>query len=139
MNKIEELTDQILFFFNGFSSWETSVIRASDLTVSEVHAVEVLGQYGKINMKNLAQKLGVTTGTVTVTMDRLEKKNYAKRETTKEDRRVILISLTDKGLEAFKVHHEYHLHLTEQMLSVLSEDESEQFINIFKKINSEVF
>jgi len=136
---IEGLTDELLHFFNGFASWESSVIRNSDLTVSEAHAIEVLGQYGKMNMKNLAQKLGVTTGTTTVTVDRLEKKDYARRESSKEDRRVNLIVLTDKGMQAFEEHHQYHLQLTEQMLSTLSEDEIEQLLNTLKKINAEVF
>ncbi|ACV61383.1 transcriptional regulator, MarR family [Desulfofarcimen acetoxidans DSM 771] len=139
MKAIEELTDELLLFFNGFASWESSVIRSSDLTVSEAHAIEVLGQYGKMNMKNLAQKLGVTTGTTTVTVDRLEKKDYAKRETTREDRRVNLISLTEKGMRAFAEHHNFHLNLTEQMVSNLSEEEIEQFHKILKKINAETF
>ena len=139
MKTMEELTDELLLFFNGFASWESSVIRSSDLTVSEAHAIEVLGQYGKMNMKNLAQKLGVTTGTTTVTVDRLEKKDYAKRETTREDRRVNLISLTEKGMKAFEEHHNYHLNLTEQMVSNLSEEEIDQFHKILKKINVETF
>lgn len=139
MKDIEELTDELLYFFNGFASWENSVIRASDLTVSEAHAIEVLGQYGNINMKSLAQKLGVTTGTTTITVDRLERKNYAVRESTKEDRRVNLIVLTDKGKRAYEDHHRYHLNLTEQMLSALSVEEIKQLQNILKKINSEVF
>ncbi|MCL6449006.1 MAG: MarR family winged helix-turn-helix transcriptional regulator [Armatimonadetes bacterium] len=136
---LEELTDELLHFFNGFSSWESSVIRAGDLTVSEAHAIEVLGQHGKMNMKSLAQKLGVTTGTTTVTVDRLENKDYARRETTREDRRVNLISLTEKGEDVFKEHHKYHLHLTEQMAANLSEDEIRQFLAILKKINSSTF
>lgn len=139
MKDIEELTDELLYFFNGFASWENSVIRASDLTVSEAHAIEVLGQYGNINMKSLAQKLGVTTGTTTITVDRLERKDYAVRESTKEDRRVNLIVLTDKGKRAYEDHHRYHLNLTEQMLSALSAEEIKQLQNILKKINSEVF
>lgn len=135
----EELTTQLLHFFNGFASWENSVIRASDLTVSEAHAIEVLGQYGRMNMKSLAQKLGVTTGTTTVTVDRLEKKEYARREYTKEDRRVHLISLTDKGREAFAEHHRYHLTLTEQMLSALTEEEATLLLAILKKVNTECF
>ncbi|MDH7578316.1 MAG: MarR family winged helix-turn-helix transcriptional regulator [Bacillota bacterium] len=136
---LEELTDELLHFFNGFASWESSVIRAGDLTVSEAHAIEVLGQHGKMNMKSLAQRLGVTTGTTTVTVDRLENKDYARRETTREDRRVNLISLTEKGEDAFKEHHKYHLHLTEQMAANLSEDEIRQFLAILKKINSGTF
>lgn len=139
MKAIDELTDELFYFFNGFSSWESGVIRASDLTIAEAHAIEALGQYGKLNMKSLAQKLGVTTGTTTITVDRLEKKEYAKRETIKEDRRVNLISLTEKGMKAFDEHHKFHRHLTEQMLSTLSEDEVEQLLNILKKINAEVF
>lgn len=139
MKVSDELTRELLHFYNGFASWESSVIRTSDLTVSEAHAIEILGQYGQMNMKSLAQKLGVTTGTTTVTVDRLEKKDYAKRESTKEDRRVHLISLTDKGWKAFDEHHQYHLTLTEQMLSVLSEEETARFLTILRKINEETF
>ncbi|EGW36611.1 MarR family transcriptional regulator [Desulfosporosinus sp. OT] len=135
----EELTHELLAFFNGFSSWENSIVRSSEVTVSEAHALEVLGENEKMNMKALAQKLGVTTGTTTVTVDRLEKKNFARRELTKEDRRVNLISLTDIGRNAFEEHHDYHLHLTEQMTSTLSDDEIKQFLHILKKINVETF
>ncbi|WP_434510461.1 MarR family winged helix-turn-helix transcriptional regulator [Desulfitobacterium sp. AusDCA] len=136
---IEKLTNELLVFFNGFSSWENSIVRTSDLTVSEAHALEVLGEHEKINMKSLAQKLGVTTGTTTVTVDRLEKKDLAKRESTEEDRRVNLIALTESGKKAFEEHHNYHMQLTKQMVSVLSEDEMGQFLRILKKINMETF
>ncbi len=139
MRYLAELTSELLHFFNGFSSWESSVIRNSDLKVSEAHAIEVLGQYGKMSMKSLAQKLGVTTGTTTVTVDRLEKKDYARRVPSTEDRRVNLIVLTEKGMHAYEEHHQYHLRLTEQMLSVLSDTEAEQLLNALKKINAEVF
>jgi len=135
----EELTHELLAFFNGFSSWENSIVRSSELTVSEAHALEVLGEHERINMKGLAQKLGVTTGTTTVTVDRLEKKSLARRESTKEDRRVNLISLTDVGKKAFEEHHDFHMHLTEQMTAVLSDDEIKQFLHTLKKINTETF
>lgn len=133
----DQLTHELFAFFNGFASWENSVIKSSDLTVAEAHAIEVLGQFGPMNMKTLAQKLGVTTGTTTVTVDRLEKKDYALREPVKEDRRMYLITLTDKGRKAFEEHHKYHDTLTEQILSVLSDEESEQFLTLLKKINAE--
>lgn len=136
---IKDLTDELFTFFNGFVSWENSVIKASDLTVAEAHAIEALGQYGSVNMKKLAEKLGVTTGTTTVTVDRLEKKQYAVREAVKEDRRMYLISLTEKGQKAYKEHHDYHQSLTEQMMSALSEEEGEQLLAILRKINAEAF
>jgi DNA-binding MarR family transcriptional regulator len=136
---INGMTDELFTFFDGFTSCENSVIRASDLTVSEAHAIEALGKFGQMNMKNLASKLGVTTGTTTITVDRLEKKEYAYRQPVKEDRRVYLITLTEKGQAAFTEHHQYHTDLTEQILSVLSSEESEQLLHILKKINQEAF
>nr|WP_092068956.1 MarR family transcriptional regulator [Dendrosporobacter quercicolus]NSL47291.1 MarR family transcriptional regulator [Dendrosporobacter quercicolus DSM 1736]SDL84016.1 transcriptional regulator, MarR family [Dendrosporobacter quercicolus] len=139
METLDELTHELFSFFNGFSSWESSVIRSSDLTVAEAHAIEILGTYGQMNMRSLAQKSGVTTGTTTVTVDRLEKKAYATREPVKEDRRVFLITLTEKGRQAFEEHHQYHTKLTEQVMTALSEEESEQLVKLLKKINAEAF
>lgn len=139
MVSLDELSHSLSQFFNGFASWDYSVIRTTDLTVAEVHAIEILGEYGQMNMKSLAQKLGVTTGYTTVTVDKLESKGFAKRESTREDRRIYLISLTDMGLKAYAEHHRYHLKLTEQIKSVLTEEEATQLHTILKKINSEVF
>ncbi|ATW27471.1 MarR family winged helix-turn-helix transcriptional regulator [Candidatus Formimonas warabiya] len=136
---LTDLTYELFRFYNGFASWEGSVIKASDLSVSETHAIEILGEYGQMNMRQLAEKLGVTTGTITVTVDRLEKKEYARRQSTLEDRRVYIISLTDKGKQVFEEHHQYHLSLTEQILSVLTEEESNHLLSIAKKLNNEVF
>ena len=139
MKELDALTHELFTFFNCFSSWENSVIKTSDLTVSEAHAIEVLGEYGPMNMKTLAQHLGVTTGTTTVTVDRLEKKEYARRESVKGDRRVHLITLTEKGQKAFAEHHQYHYNLTEQIQSVLSPEENQQLLDILKKINRDAF
>ena len=139
MDVKEQLTHELFTLFNGFSSWENSVIRASDLTVSEAHAIEALGEGGKMNMKALSQRLGVTTGTTTVTVDRLERKEYAIREPIKEDRRVYLISLTPKGKQAYDEHHQYHTSLSDQILAALSEEEAGQLLALLKKINMQVF
>ncbi len=139
MDSLDELTHELFTFFNGFSSWENSVIKTSELSVSEAHAIEILGTHGQMKMKTLAGHLGVTTGTTTVTVDRLEKKDYARREAVKEDRRIHLITLTQKGQQAFAEHHQYHSNLTEQIVSVLSSEENEQLISILKKINAEAF
>lgn len=139
MSYIEELTDELVLFFNGFASWENSVIRSGELSVSEAHAIEALGQHGTMNMKSLAGKLGVTTGTITVTVDRLESGSYARRTSTKEDRRVHLVSLTEKGVKAYEEHHRFHLKLTEQMQDCLQEERAGQLLEAIKIINRDIF
>ncbi len=137
--QVEQLTHEIYNFFNRFVSWETSIIRSSDLTLSESHAIELLGIYGGMNMKALADKLAVTRGTVTVTVDRLEKGGYAKRFNIEEDRRVYIIELTPKGHKAFEEHHKHHLRLTEELIPLLSNTETETLLRILQKLNADLF
>jgi DNA-binding MarR family transcriptional regulator len=137
--QVEQLTNEIYNFFNRFVSWETAIVRSSDLTISENHAIEVLGIYGKMNMKTLADKLAVTRGTVTVTVDRLEKGGYAKRSTIEEDRRAYIIELTPEGHEAFEEHHKHHLRLTEELAPLLSDTETETLIRILQRLNADLF
>jgi DNA-binding MarR family transcriptional regulator len=137
--QVEQLTNEIYNFFNRFVSWETAIIRSSDLALSESHAIELLGIYGKMNMKTLAERLTVTRGTVTVTVDRLEKSGYAKRSNIEEDRRAYIIELTPEGHKAFEEHHKHHLRLTEELVTLLSDAETETLLRILQRLNAELF
>lgn len=136
---IDEITNHLMDFFSKFASWENSIIRTSDLGVSETHAIEILGRHEDepLKMKRLAEKLGVTTGTLTVTVDRLEKRGYAKRVPFKGDRRAYVIQLTAKGREMYREHHHLHNKLTEQLLSHLTSKDVVALKRIFGIINEE--
>lgn len=135
METIEQLNDELVEFFNRFSSWEASVIQPGPLTLAETHAIEVLGHHDRMNMKSLAQKLGVTTGTTTVTVDRLERRGLARRTPAEKDRRSYIIELTPEGDDAFLAHHRHHLQLAKEIASVLSDEEIGHLIAILEKIN----
>lgn len=138
MNTIEQLSSEIVEFFDRFTSWENSVIQSSDLTLSETHAIEVLGDHGEMSMRSLADKLGVTTGTTTVTVDRLEEGDYARRTRDENDRRKYIIRLTAKGEKAFADHHHHHLNITDEIASLLEDDEVAELIKILHKINADL-
>ncbi len=133
---IEKLNCGLIELFDQFGAWEASIIQEAGLSLSEAHAIEVLGTTGAINMKELAEKLGVTTATTTVTVDRLEKGKYARRMRAENDRRSYMINLTSKGKRVFEEHHNHHLELTKKIASKLTEDEIDSFLNILEKINT---
>lgn len=62
MDQTEELTSLLVEFYERFSSWEQGVVRESGITLPQMHTLEVLGVAGDLRMKELAEKLGVTTG-----------------------------------------------------------------------------
>ena len=136
--EIRHLSELIVEFFEKLSSWEESVVRDSGLTTAQAHAVEILGHSGPVKMKELAQKIGVTTGTLTVAVDRLEKKNLMRRKPHATDRRSILIELTPQGEQVFKEHNNFHLRMTQELVADLSAEDLETFTRILKTMLTKI-
>ena len=132
--EIKNLSRIIVEFYEKLSSWEESVVRDSGLTTAQIHTIEIVGHAGAIKMKDLAGKIGVTTGTLTVGIDRLEKKGLLKRRPHEKDRRSYMIELTREGNKYFEEHHNFHIRMTEEIVSCLSEQEQEAFGAIIEKM-----
>lgn len=131
---VNELTRNIVEFYEKLSSWEHEVVRGSDLTPNQMHAIEIIGHEKSLRMKELAGRLGVTTGTLTVTVDRLEQKDLIERQPHESDRRSYRVVLTPEGKKHFKKHHNLHVKLTEELVSVLSPEELKWFNAVLGKV-----
>jgi len=133
---IEKLSSILIELYEKMSSWEHAVVKESGLTPAQMHAIEIMGHQESLRMKELAQKLGVTTGTLTVMIDRLEQNDLISRKPNENDRRSIVLVLTKKGQKYFKEHHKLHLELTSEITSSLNEDETKQFHTFIEKLVS---
>ena len=133
---IEKLSSILIELYEKMSSWEHAVVKESGLTPAQMHAIEILGRQESLRMKELAQKLGVTTGTLTVMIDRLEQNGLISRRPNENDRRSIVVVLTEKGYQYFKEHHKLHLELTHEITSSLTEDEAGQLYTFLEKLVS---
>lgn len=131
---MEELSKTIIEFYEKLTTWEEGVVKDSGLTTAQNHAIEIVGHEGAIKMVELAGKLGVTTGTLTVSIDRLEEKGVLRRVPHKSDRRSYLIELTEKGQEVFARHHNHHLNLTQEITTDLSEQEQTALYQALRKM-----
>jgi len=134
MHDLERLSDLIIEFYEKLSSWEQAVVRDTPITLPQMHTLEILGQQPLLRMKELAAKMGVTTGTLTVGIDRLEKQGLATRIPHESDRRSILVALTEAGRELYLEHHAHHLHLTREIQAALTPEETEQLASILTKL-----
>ncbi len=132
--ELKNLARIIVEFYEKLSSWEESVVRDSGLTTAQIHTIEIVGHAGAIKMKDLAGKIGVTTGTLTVSVDRLEKKGLLVRRPHEKDRRSYMIELTREGKKHFEEHHNFHIRMTEEIVSCLSEQEQKAFAGIIEKM-----
>ena len=98
-------------------------MKGSGLSPAQINNVEVIGRNQKMRMKELAERLGVTNGTLTVGVDKLEKMGLVERRPHEKDRRSWLIVLTDKGKLIYEQHHRFHQEFTREISSDLSNDE----------------
>ena len=124
---MKKLSDLIIEFYEKLSSWEQSIVEGTGMTLAQTHTIEILGANDSIKMKDLALKMGVTTGTLTVMIDNLEKKELVTRAKNPEDRRSYVIVLTEKGRMLYKQHSDFHVELTRECTSDFSKEDLEKF------------
>ncbi len=134
MDEIENLTRLLIEFYERFSSWEQGVVRESGLTLPQMHTLEIIGAGGELRMKELAERMGVTTGSLTVLVDRLVRAGLVERRPDERDRRSIRVGLTSEGQKHFEEHHKLHLQLSQDIAGALSPEEAERFPEMLRKI-----
>lgn len=66
---------------------------------TDARCLDILDQHGRMTAGQLASASGLTTGAVTAVVDRLERSGYARRVADPEDRRRVLVELTEKARE----------------------------------------
>ncbi|MBY6195644.1 MarR family winged helix-turn-helix transcriptional regulator [Vibrio hangzhouensis] len=120
---LSHLNNLIIEFYDKLSSWEQSVVKETGYSLAQIHTVEVLGAHGSMRMKELADRLGITTGTLTVQVEKLVTAGLLERHPHQEDRRSILVGLTDEGKKLHNAHHHLHLQLTNDLAQHLSDTE----------------
>ena len=107
-----------------------------EITNNDMHVIEAIGMGTPKNMSSIAKELSVTVGTLTIAMNSLVKKGYVKRERGEEDRRVVYISLSDKGKKAFIHHARFHKEMITSILDEFDEDEKKILIRGLTKLDN---
>ena len=131
------LNDVLVNLFRDIMELEEQAIitqEYQDITNNDMHVIEAIGVGEPKNMSTIAKLLSVTVGTLTIAMNSLVKKGYVIRERGKEDRRVVYISLSEKGLRAYRHHEEFHRQMIEAVLENLTEDETESLVKALAKL-----
>lgn len=126
MDLQETINDILINLFNDILKLEEEAIitdEFKDITNNDMHIIEAVGLSGENTMSVVAKKLGITAGSLTTSVNSLVNKKYVIRQRSEEDRRVVFLKLTAKGKRAYEHHREYHLQMTDAVISRLDENE----------------
>ncbi len=132
------LNELLVKLFNDILQIEEQSLQGehfSDLSITEIHVIEAIGIGQERNMSSVARDLDITIGTLTIAINNLLRKGYVNRTRSEEDRRIVLISLTQKGESAFRHHSQFHDEMIRTTISRLSEEEIKVLISALENIN----
>lgn len=114
---------------------EIRTIKEGGLTVSQFAVLEILYHKGDLRICEILDKVLATGGNMTVVIDNLAKQDLVRRCIDPKDRRVNLISITEKGRQLISDIFPKHLENINEIFSVLSTDEKNTLISILKKLS----
>lgn len=133
------INELMIEVFNDILKIEEITLKSgvfSDVSVTEVHTIDAIGLYTKQTMGEIAKKLNITLGTLTVAIKNLVNKGYVERFNSIDDKRVVKISLTKKGRVLFRVHQKFHKDMLNESMAGLANSEIEVLANSFSKLHN---
>lgn len=139
MDAYGTFNDILVKLFNEIMGLEQRAIiteEFKDISNNDMHIIEAIGNKEPKNMTTVAKSLKVTVGTLTIAINNLVKKGYVDRVRSDEDRRVVLISLSPKGVKAFHHHEKFHKDMINATLKGLSESETRVLVKALSNLSA---
>jgi MarR family 2-MHQ and catechol resistance regulon transcriptional repressor len=109
-------------------------LETEGLTLGQFGILEALFHLGPLCQKTLGEKLLRTGGNVTLVVDNLEKHGWVRRERQRDDRRKVLIHLTQEGLNLISRVVPQHVKAIVNEMSRLEPSEQEDLRRLCRKL-----
>ncbi len=139
MDSYNTINEVLVKLFNEIMHIEEKAIiteEFKDISNNDMHIIEAIGKGEPKNMSTIAKSLSVTVGTLTIAINNLVKKGYVSRVRSEEDRRVVLISLSEKGDKAYDHHKRFHEEMVEATLEGLNKSETEVLVRALQNLSN---
>jgi MarR family 2-MHQ and catechol resistance regulon transcriptional repressor len=111
-----------------------SIQKAGCGSLTDFAVLEVLLHKGALPVNEIGEKVLLTSGSITTAIQRLEKKGLVERVRDDKDRRVVRVNLTGKGRSLIEASFQEHSERLDDLFSVFSEEEKDQFGSLIRKI-----
>ena len=138
-NATEEILNKLLVqLFNDILHIEEKAIKSTgidNLSITEIHTIDAIGTEGNKTMGEIANNLRITVGTLTTAINRLIKKGYVERKRIEEDRRVVLVNLTESGKKVFDAHNIFHKEMIDEILENVQGDDLKVLTNALSEVS----
>ena len=105
-----------------------------DYSKNEILAMLLIYRKNKVNMSEVAEYINAPLNTATGVITRLEKKMIVERTRDTEDKRIVMINLTQNGQEFIKDEKKQIEYYVRKVYNSLTEEEKSVAISIVNKV-----
>jgi DNA-binding MarR family transcriptional regulator len=132
--KIEEKIRNIAKYLNEYTK---DHLRCYNLTLGRFHVLRVIIESQPVSMGEIHEELHMANSTVTVIVDYLHEAGLVKRKRDTEDRRVVLLEMTDKGRDIMESLLEKRQDFMKKALLDM-QDSAEELAQLLEKLLNKV-
>ncbi|WP_210365279.1 MarR family transcriptional regulator [Bacillus sp. REN3] len=136
---IKELVDHYINLSFSVNKIAEGLIKdqiGADLTNDQHYTLRYINKVGTCTSSELAEVFDVKKSAITAIITRMWEKGLIQRTRDENDRRVVYLTLTDKGKELFfKTEERIHA-LVESLIARFDQTEIVQFLNTYEKLNN---
>ncbi len=137
MRKIEETLDDFYSIYYKVEKVNVdNTIRC--MTANEMKIIDSIGNK-KTTVKILADRMDVKVCTISLALDKLEKKQFIAKVKDEVDKRIVYIKLTKKGQLALKYHGNFNTTLFKQITENIDKKDLQVFSDVLRKITSNLY
>ncbi|GMA66849.1 transcriptional regulator [Leuconostoc gelidum subsp. gelidum] len=136
---LAELSDVFLRIVNRYNEIEkTPFAYGTDtqLHVSEVHTIEMIGNKPNINVTRLALMQGITKGAVSKRIQNLRNRGLVNKAISPVTENEVVITLTDKGNQVFQAHQRYSKELNKSIAQIYT-GLPDEILNDLEKVGND--
>lgn len=137
MEKKEKLNIILVKLMNSVLKVEEQSLKENeniDLSITEIHTLEAIGEDKLKTMTQVAGALKISVSTLTIAVNKLVKKGYVERRRVPEDRRIVKIGLTEKGIEIVKMHRKFHKEMIDEITADMEDGELEVLLKSLESL-----
>lgn len=134
----ENLRELIRVLVRNLGILEKSDASCCGVTITQCHAVVEIGRKNRISLIDLADLLGVDKSTMSRTINNLVESDLVLRDLDSENRRYVIIQLTDKGMDVFKSIEESMDRYYTSIFTSIPEDKRSQVLESLQLLTDAV-
>ncbi len=134
--KKEDLARKIMLAFTNMRKHHTRYHSKAHTKRSEMAILSILESLHHadgLKVTEIGNLLHLPPSAITPVVDGLEKRGLVQRQSSPEDRRIVLVVLTDKGREFFDKKEKFFFEKSLRLVEYLGEEDAEEFIRLLSK------